>query len=336
MSPRISLVHQFAQHKDETWHLRFSLDGRMLVSSDGEALHLWRLHDDGCWVYERSLPFRGAAFPCFAPNGQFLAFGGKEEFIRLISLDGKKIATLSCPSHADWAFSPDQHWLVSSDTVRDILLWDLTTYQSSPIAIPFSASGQDDDEAELSKESVGCFRFTPDGARLLFGAHSPEGYVHIADFDPIQKRILWPRTLRLSGIVASAISPNGKLLAIINVDLKVSAYKTDVYIYDLELLRLPQKFSSTTNVRYCLLAFSPDSQLLAGSKDDGTVDIWSMSSFVCVASFAAHPGLTSQWSDPIGGLDWSSTGYIATGGASVFENNMNKTDYTIKIWQVAD
>ena len=72
------------------------------------------------------------------------------------------------------------------------------------------------------------------------------------------------------------------------------------------------------------------------SKIDGMVDIWSISPFECIVSFAAHPDLSSYTSDPIGGLDWSTTGYIATGGASVFEKDMNKTDYTIKIWKVEE
>lgn len=59
-----------------------------------------------------------------------------------------------------------------------------------------------------------------------------------------------------------------------------------------------------------------------------------LASFNCIISFAAHPGLSSHATDPVGGLDWSNTGYIATGGASVFEDDMNVTDYTIKIWKV--
>ena len=49
-----------------------------------------------------------------------------------------------------------------------------------------------------------------------------------------------------------------------------------------------------------------------------------LSSFEHLVSFAAHPELTSQWSDPIGGLDWSKTGFLVTGGASVFENDMHE------------
>ena len=70
------------------------------------------------------------------------------------------------------------------------------------------------------------------------------------------------------------------------------------------------------------------------SKSDSTVDIWSLSTFECVASFAAHPGLVTYWTEPIGGLDWSRTGYIATGGAGSFEEDELLKDYTIKIWKV--
>src|SRR5450631_3003084 len=130
MPPRITLVHQFQQQQNETWDAHFSLDGTRLVSSDGRALYLWQLNESGCWDYERSLLFRGATFPRFAPNGTMLAFGSVEKFIRLISVEGKELATFPSPSHASWAFSPDGCWLVSSDKERTIVLWNLTTYQS--------------------------------------------------------------------------------------------------------------------------------------------------------------------------------------------------------------
>lgn len=110
----------------------------------------------------------------------------------------------------------------------------------------------------------------------------------------------------------------------------------EIYVYHLESLRLLQMFPQTTKARYSLLAFSPDCQYLMGCKTDGLVDVFSLASFDCVTQFAAHPGLSSHATDPIGGLDWSKTGYIATGGASEFEKNRNKTDYTIKIWKVEE
>jgi WD40 repeat protein len=325
MPPRIALVHQFQHHQDETWDAHFSLDGTRLVSSDGHALYLWQLNERGGWDYERSLLFGGATFPRFAPNGTMLAFGSVEKFIRLISVEGKELATFPSPSHAHWAFSPDGRWLVSSDTGPTIVLWDLTTYQSTSIPISFPALD----------EAVFGLQFTPDGQRLVLGISSPEGYVHICHFDPEHQCIRRQKTLPRQSMIASAIAPNGKMLAIMDNKRGLGPYEPEVFLYDLESFQLLQKLPRTTEDegRYSLLIFSPDSQFLMSSKDDGTVDIWSTSSCEHLVSFAAHPELTSQWSDPIGGLDWSKTGFLVTGGASVFEKDMQKTDYSVKIWR---
>jgi WD40 repeat protein len=336
MPLRVSLVHQFEQQQRETWDVHFAWDGRRLVSSDGSDLYLWQLNEDGTWSYEHSLPFRNAARPRFAPDGKMLAFGGKEPFVKLISLDGRELATFPSPNHADWAFSPDQRWLVSSDKGRDILLWDLASYQSSPLPIPFPAFDREGNQADLSNESVGRFLFTPDGQQLVFGASSAEGYIHICLFEPAQRRVLRQTTFSIAGMIDGAISPDGTMLAMIVPNEQVFAYKQDIYIYDLDLLQLLHVFPQTTAERYCQLAFSSDSHYLVSCKSDGLADIFALKSLKQIASFAAHPGLSSHATDPIGGLDWSKTGYIATGGASEFEDNMNKADYTIKIWKVEE
>lgn len=332
MSLQILLLHQFEQQQAETWDVRFSLDGKQLVSSDGNALHLWQLYEGGNWVYERSLPFSRATFPRFSPSGQMLAFGGEAAFIQLISVDGRKMATLSCPPHADWAFSPDQRWLVSSSMAPEILLWDLATLQH--VSLPIVGSDERKTAINLLQSRVGSFQFAPDGQRLVFGASSADGYVHVCQFDPARGHLALQKSLPLDGILQSTITRDGKLLAILDVRRGEGPYETEIFLYDLESLRLIRKLPRTTGGRYSLLAASPDSRFLLSSKDDGSVDIWSLSSFECVASFAAHPGLTAEWSDPIGGLDWSQTGDIVTGGASVFESNPTKKDYTIKIWKV--
>lgn len=337
MPLRISLAHQFEQQEDETWAVHFSFDGCRLVSSDGFALYQWRLTGNEGWVYERSFLFRGATFPHFAPSGAMLAFGGEEGLIRLISVDGRELAIFDTGcSHSDWAFSPNEHWLVSSGAWRNILVWDLTTHQSASIAVPFPGCDQSEHGVDLSDEPIGCFQFTPDNQRLVFGVSSSEGYAHICHFDPVHTRIIRQKTLPIDGIIANAVAPNGNILAIIVPNSQLYAYKQDIYIYDLNSLQLLHIFPQATGKRYCLLAFSPDSRYLMSCKSDGWIDIFSLDSFECIAQFAAHPGLSSHASDPIGGLDWSTTGYIATGGASVFEHDMRKTDYSIKLWKVEE
>lgn len=110
-------------------------------------------------------------------------------------------------------------------------------------------------------------------------------------------------------------------------------------MYDLEELQLLQKFPTPVGSYHDLFAFSPDSQFLASSRDNGILDIWSLTTFECVASFEAHPGPRSHerhWSETIGGLDWSTTGYLATGGTRFQRDDMSKEDLTIKIWKIED
>jgi hypothetical protein len=43
-----------------------------------------------------------------------------------------------------------------------------------------------------------------------------------------------------------------------------------------------------------------------------------------------------HWSGTIGGLNWSTTGYIATGGTGIWRDDMVKEDLSIRIWKVED
>jgi WD40 repeat protein len=330
MQLRISLTCQFEQQRSETCDLAFSQDGKQLVSSDGNALYLWQLNGDGKWDYKRSYPYGQIAVLRFAPD---LAFYLEEVSIKLISFDGKEVATFPCPPSPFWTISPNLRWLVSNGRERTILLRDLVSHQS--FSIPFPAFDRSGAGADHSDEVVGRFLFTPDYQQLVLFTDSPEGSLHICSFDPEHRRIVLQKTLP-EGMIDGIISPNGKMLAIIVPNGQVFGYKEDIYIYDLKSLQLLHVFPQTTNERYNLLSFSPDCQYLISSKTNGWIDIFSLNTFDSVAQFAAHPGLSSHATDPIGGLDWSKTGYIATGGASVFENDMEKTDYTIKIWKVEE
>src|SRR5258708_15525590 len=143
MAPQITLVHQFEQQQAETEGLQFSVDGKRLVSSDGNALYLWQLNESGCWTYERSLPFQNARQPFFAFDGKWLAWSNYEGFFRLISLEDEKEEKLfPYPARSNGAFSPDQRWLVAGDTNRNILLWDRLTHQYSLIPLPFPGFGE--------------------------------------------------------------------------------------------------------------------------------------------------------------------------------------------------
>lgn len=333
MTPRISLVHQFEQQKSETWELAFSPDGRQLASSDMQGLYLWQLDEQGCWNYDRSLPAHSMIPPRFSPAGQLFTYDGKAEIIILIDTDGRESMTFPSPSGFNWAFSPDARWLVSSEE-EDVLLWNFISHQTAPAHIPLPIPML---YKRIDKPSgyVGRFLFTPDSQKVILWADGAQGHLHVCSFEPERKQLILLKTLP-QGLIDGVISPNGKLLAIIDTNNQQYGYKQEIYIYDLASLRLLHMFPQNANEFYDLLAFSPDSRYLASSKTDGWVDIFSLETFELITQFAAHPDLSSHATEPIGGLDWSKTGFIATGGASVLEKNMDETDYTIKIWKVSD
>lgn len=334
MLRHITLVQQFEQQQNETWTLAFSQDGKQLVSSDGNALYLWQLHEGRGWEYERSFSFQNVTFYHFASQGIMPAPGESEAFVKLFSFDGREVAAFPCPPSRFWTITLDLRWLVSGKKGGALWLCDRLSHQSFSILLPFS-SGRKGVITDWPDDPVGRFLFTPNGQQVVLWADSPEGSLHICSFDPEHQLIALQKTLP-HGMLDGAISPDGKLLAAVVPNGQVFAYKEEVYVYNLESLRLLHVFPQMTDERYNLLAFSPDSQYLMSCKTDGLVDIFSLNTFDCIAHFAAHPGLSSHATDPTGGLAWSKTGYIATGGASVFEKDMKKTDYTIKIWRVEE
>ena len=338
MALRISLIQQIERHRDVTWDLSFSLDGKRIVSSDGEAIYLWKLYDNQLWDLDRSFPIHKAGKPCFTPDGTMIAFLFHEKSIRLITLDGKEVSTFPVFSRSTFALSPDQCWLVSGGEGHPIMLWDLHTFQSFAIASPFLGSQENLEESEMdwSDEVIEHICFTPDSQRLVLAVANGQGFgrVHVCHFDPVHKKLQRQTTLRY-GSIDLALSPNGKLLATIDSQSTRGLIQA-IYLYDMDSFQLLHSFPQEGQDCYGLLAFSPDNHYLISSKDNGIVDVFSVNPFERIASFDDHPDLVTYVTDPIEGLDWSSTGYIATGGAGAFEYDPLLDDNSIKIWKVEE
>jgi hypothetical protein len=64
-----------------------------------------------------------------------------------------------------------------------------------------------------------------------------------------------------------------------------------------------------------------------------------LATFERVAFFEAHTGPKPHerhWSEIIGGLDWSTTGYLATGGTRFLGEDMLKEDRSVIIWKIEE
>lgn len=328
---QISLLHEFEQHEDETYHICFSPDGNTLWSSDQIALYQWQRSSGDTWSYCRRFPVESYHFQCTA-DGKMLVFrDGAQKSIRFLSYEGRELMTLSHPDQSlsfDFALSPDQCWLVTDGKGGNLLLWDMVNHQWSSLSVP--------DQPDTAEGTANSFRFALGGLGLVFIASNYEGQIHICRFDPEHDHYAIRRILPIFGICGMKVSPDGKLLAITN--LGADSIR-GVYVYDLEQLQFLQKFPAPIGTHYDLLAFSPDSQFLASSRGNGILDIWSLATFECLVSFEAHPGPRPHerhWSETIGGLDWSTTGYLATGGTRFQRDDMPKEDRSVKIWKIED
>ena len=150
---RISLVHQFEQHKDETYRVCFSPDGNTLWSSDGTAIYQWQRSLGDSWNYCQQLPGGAFDLQCTA-DGKIIVFRDREKNIRFLSYDGKELMALSHPDQGivtDFTVSPDQHWLVRDGKTGNILLYDLLKHEWTSIGVP--------DQPDTSDGTVGCLRF---------------------------------------------------------------------------------------------------------------------------------------------------------------------------------
>lgn len=177
---QISLLHQFEEHKDETFHICFSPDGNTLWSSDQIALYQWQRHSRDTWSYCQCIPAVAYNFQCTADGKMLVFFDGEQEGIRFLSYDGKDLMKLSHPDQAlsfDFALSPDQRWLITGGKNGNLLLWDMVNHQWSSINVP------DWPGAVGETASSYCFRFALGGLGLIFIASgseaNPEGQIHI-------------------------------------------------------------------------------------------------------------------------------------------------------------
>jgi WD40 repeat protein len=212
MPLRISLLHEFEQHEDETYHICFSPDGNTLWSSDQIALYQWQRSSGDIWSYSQRLPDGAYRFQCAADGKMLVFWDGAQKRIRFLSYDGKEQMTLSHPDQNlsfDFALSPDQRWLVTGGKDGDLLLCDMVNHQWSSISVP--------DQPDAANGTTGCFcfRFALNGLGLIFITSG--GQIHICHFDPEHDHYAIRKIVPIYGICEMRISPNGKLLAITNV-----------------------------------------------------------------------------------------------------------------------
>lgn len=174
------------------------------------------------------------------------------------------------------AFSPDGRHLVTTNDLRDVVLWDATTMQ--PIGAPLAGH----------EGPVNAIAFSPDGN--YFATAGEDGKVLLWRIAPYTPYSLQPgQDLDASSQVA--YSPDGKLLATANCDGIVRLWNSNTG----KLLTRLQVHNAPA---FCLstLAFSPNSQLLAARLDDGSAIVWDVSK----DEVLTYCGVCSSTADAVG------------------------------------
>lgn len=245
----------------------FSPDGKRLIVSTFSGIKLWDVASGkGLTTFEKvNVP--GDAAIAFSPDSKTLATvtfdlkshdSDEKNQYRLSLFDaetGKQLLTTQTGhfySITSIVFSPNGRILATGSADKTIKLWDADT----------GAELRTMQLTNMVKKVV----FFPDGRKLLSISDSSEQDIKLWDAETgAELKTIKPTA---SSIHAVSPSPDGKILAYITY--------SSIELWDIEtnkqILKLPEQSS------YYSLAFSPNGKLLAGGKDDGTINLWDLAS----------------------------------------------------------
>ncbi|KAM3092148.1 eIF2A-related protein [Phormidesmis sp. 146-12] len=248
-------IKTFAAHEKIVTQLRFSLDGKtLLTSSDGyttypdSSLKLWT--SDGRLLKT----FRGqpSGIPelSLSPDGQSVVTGDYvESGLRLWSLQSQKFQIFRAHNTSinSAQFSPDGRTIASADERGTIQLWNL--------------KGQVLKSWKGHSDWIGAVRFSPDGQWLVSGGN--DSTIKFWNLNGQELKTLKGHTARIQDL---KFSPDGKTL------VSASKDKT-IKFWNLEGQELKTiEANETTDISS--IAFSPDGQLLASVNNDNKISFW--------------------------------------------------------------
>ncbi len=234
------------------------LDGgkRAVTAGSDRVLRFWDL---GSGRQLRSTRLQGRAGPgtvlAFSPDGKALAADTEDKVVLWDVDSGKEARTWPKPKAgvAFLCFAPDGKTLAVGAWDWRVALRNLATGEERTLSYPTRAVGAD---------STYHAHFAPDGKRFVVGG----GWLSpLCVFEMATGREAHRLDCTAS---ASAVSPDGKRLAVASMQNDRGARKTVLRLFDLASGKEAAQFSQGHDDWYFSLAFSPDGKSLAcGSSD---------------------------------------------------------------------
>jgi len=248
-------------HTGESIHsVRFSPDGRSLVTACGQAVRLWTLQPDpqnASWV---DLGGRGGKvnWATFSPDGLYIASASDDGTIKIWNAVSGQSTVQPLPAHAgavnSVAVSHDGAFIVSGSSDKLVRVWNAHTGAAT---IP---------PLRGHTESIESVAISPDG-RLIASASSFVGDGSIRLWDTQSGAAVGgPMGSPTDSVEAVSFSHDGRWLA-------SGSWKKTVYIWDVATQALvvgPLHCQWGVNT----VAFSPDDQLVAAGDMSGRIYLW--------------------------------------------------------------
>jgi RNA polymerase sigma factor (sigma-70 family) len=256
--------------------LRFTPDGRSLVSQGGDGVRIWETTNGKQLRFvpnereDGQMPHEGSSL---SSDGKLLAVPGKTGVHLVEVATGRRLRTFATGLVDATRFSPDGKVLAvqSEQKPWPFELWD-------------TAAGQRLRSGGGDSSYFACLEFSADGKALITGGSRfqlipPEPDYLIRFWDPASGKELRRLHLGPSNPRQIALSPDGKLLAVIGQGDRGTENR--VRIWDVAAGKETRQLIATARVPFgqvtnysTALAFAPDGRTLYTGGIDGTLIAW--------------------------------------------------------------
>jgi WD40 repeat protein len=264
---RDSSLHTFAGHTGGVMAVRFSPDGKVLVSASKDGtVQLWDVAARRAIV--QLLQQGGDIFTmALTPDGKLLAIGTSDNRVELWDVVARRQVAAWQQAGAGVKFSPDGKILAAGwGGGGDVRLWDVTTRQELS---PLKGLGE-------------VIAFSPDGSMLATYAWPAT----VQLWDMATRELIAALQGHTADVVSLAFSPDGKLLASGGRDAMVK-------LWDVATRQVVKTLYAQTTLLNSL-AFSPDGKTLVTGTSDSTVKFWDTATWQEVRTLRGHTAEVSS------------------------------------------